>query len=499
MSFPFYGQQFTFTQPDGSTLDVRGWGDQHHAVFETLDGYTVVENPASGFYEYAIRKNGSLKPSTVIPSNLPASILNIDKGLRESRSVVKAMVLSNLGLPPGNPRWKQRLEQAKIETLNVLRASTVLPAPPQRQTTGNYIGLCLLIQFPDVPGTISLQDVEHFCNQPGYSGYRNNGSVYDYFFDNSDGKLQYRNIIAPYYTAKYPRAYYTNEAVPQPIRATELIEEALAFHLSQGFSFSGLTVDNEQYVYALNVFYAGNVVNKWAKGLWPHSYYLNAPFALAPGSFAYDYQITNMGDELSLGVFCHENGHMICDFPDLYDYGPESRGVGDFCLMCYGGNADLKNPAQVGAYLKYKAGWASKLTTLQPGVLNTITAGQNDFFIHRKNSTEYFIIENRIKEGRDTSLPDEGMTIWLVDEFGSNNNEQMTPLLHYECSLKQADGRNDLEQGHNTGDGSDLFHGPGNSRFGKTTKPASNWWDGSLSGLELSQISTPGNSMNFMS
>ena len=53
MSLPFYGEKFTFVQADGGTLDVRGWGNQNHAVFETLDGYTVVNDPVTGFHHYA--------------------------------------------------------------------------------------------------------------------------------------------------------------------------------------------------------------------------------------------------------------------------------------------------------------------------------------------------------------------------------------------------------------------------------------------------------------
>jgi hypothetical protein len=53
MPTPFFGQVFTFTQPDGSTIELRGWGDQHYAVFETLDGYTVTQNPATGYWEVA--------------------------------------------------------------------------------------------------------------------------------------------------------------------------------------------------------------------------------------------------------------------------------------------------------------------------------------------------------------------------------------------------------------------------------------------------------------
>ena len=53
MASPFIGKTFTFVQPDGTKFEVRGWGDQHYAVFETLDGYTVVKNPSTGFFEIA--------------------------------------------------------------------------------------------------------------------------------------------------------------------------------------------------------------------------------------------------------------------------------------------------------------------------------------------------------------------------------------------------------------------------------------------------------------
>lgn len=44
MATQFIGRIFTFTQPDGSTIQLRGSGDQYSAVFETLDGFTVTYN-----------------------------------------------------------------------------------------------------------------------------------------------------------------------------------------------------------------------------------------------------------------------------------------------------------------------------------------------------------------------------------------------------------------------------------------------------------------------
>ena len=119
-------------------------------------------------------------------------------------------------------------------------------------------------------------------------------------------------------------------------------------------------------MYALNVFYAGPVVNNWSQGLWPHSWSLASPFDAGGGKKLFDYQITNMGARLTLRTFCHENGHMICDYPDLYDYGSDSAGIGNYCLMCYGGNN--KNPVQISAYLKNESGWATKAVTITPGI-----------------------------------------------------------------------------------------------------------------------------------
>ncbi len=257
--------------------------------------------------------------------------------------------------------------------------------------------------------------------------------------------------------------------------------------------FSVLTADSAGFVRALNVFYAGELDNAWSEGLWPHSSALTNPVAV-PGNRSFnDYQITNLGSELTLRTFCHENGHMICDFPDLYDYGFESYGVGDYCLMGFG--ASEHNPAQVCAYLKNQAGWTSSLTVVKPGMTASVTAGRNDFLRYARSPTEYFLVENRAQTGRDAALPDSGLAIWHVDETATNNAEAMTADEHYECSLEQADGRFDLERQVNYGDAKDLFGAPDRRAFGASTRPDSRWWDGAQSSLEIIDVSAPGPAM----
>jgi M6 family metalloprotease-like protein len=498
MSSPFYQKHFTFTQPDGTTLEVIGSGNQRSAVFQTVDGFTVVRDPATGYYEYATTtvEGGELIPTGVTaPLAAPALLdaLGVAPALRPSREAARSASRQAGGLPAGGNRWEQRRREARRARDG--SAPGVALAPPSRQTIGSYVGLCLLIDFPDTPGTITQQEVERFCNRPGYTGFGNNGSVFDYFADASGGKLQYTNIVTPYYRARRARSYYTNPNVEISIRARELIREALSYWRDQSFDFSTLTIDGTGCVFALNVLYAGPRVNNWREGLWPHQHYLATPFKLDGQRRAHDYQITNMGHELTLGTFCHENGHMVCDFPDLYDYGPESRGVGRYCLMCAGGALDEKNPGELGAYLKRAAGWGTTIQ-LSSGQFSA-RANANEFFVYGKNRTEYFLIENRVSSGRDAVLASSGLAIWHVDENGHNDNEQMTSERHYECSLIQADGKHQLERGANDGDPGDLYGPATKTAFGDTTHPRSVWWDGAASGLEIDGISAPGPTVTF--
>jgi len=203
-----------------------------------------------------------------------------------------------------------------------------------------------------------------------------------------------------------------------------------------------------------------------------------------------------MSQQLTLGTFCHENGHMLCDYPDLYDYGGESGGAGAYCLMCAGSNIDERNPPHISAYLKRLSGWAKSVTPIQHDQTISLRAEENEFAIFAKNTREYFIVENRAKIGRDAALPDEGLAIWHVDEDGNNNFEQMTPHQHYELSLEQADGQFDLETSRSIGDSMDLY-GQTNKRFADSTLPSSKWWDGTASNLDLYDISDPGVEMTF--
>ncbi len=489
MSHPFFGEVFTFTQPDGEQIKLRGWGDQYSARFETLDGYPVVRNPGSGFYEYALKSEDgtAVRASGTRPGAASPEAAGIEP--RQRGAISPPDYPASKSTLVGETRWQQRREEARRALLMSVEFAGPLRAPPARQTVGTFVGLCLPVQFNDVAIQTTATQIEEFCNQPGYNGFANNGSVRDYFLANSIGKCDYSTIVAPVYTAKHKRDYYTDPKITYSQRAQELIAEALSHHMKNGLDFSRLTADERSFIYAVNVYYAGDVVNNWSEGLWPHAHFLANPITVAPGKIAHDYQITAIGSELRLGTYCHENGHMLCDFPDLYDYDSDSAGVGKFCLMCAGNHADQHNPVQVGAYLKFRAGWAGSLTTLSTGLTASASAAGNQFFVQRKSPNEYFIIENRNKVGRDAALPDSGLAIWHVDELGNNRYQEDDVSRHYECALIQADGRKDLEHNVNQGDATDLYSD--GAEFTGT------WWDRTPTGLSIHSVGAAGPAVAF--
>jgi M6 family metalloprotease-like protein len=504
MPRPFIDQSFEFTQPDGSTIRLTGSGNQFSAIFEDDQGFVVMRDPSSGYYVYG-RLNGTqsdFEPTAAVAGRDSPQAAGLQPHLRpRPGSRARAMSFEAERGPVTLTRWQQRIAERRAQQRAAAEAAGrgLSFAPPSQETTGTFVGLCLLIAFPDVPATIAASEVDDFCNLVGYTGFGNNGSVHDYFLDVSHGRFRYTNLVTAYYTAQNPRSHYTDETIPDGQRARELILERLANLASSGFDFTPLTTDAQGFIRALNVYYVGPRVNNWSKGLWPHAWHLAAPVTVAPGKAFFDYQFTNMGDELTLGTFCHENGHMICDFPDLYDYAADSfrsNGIGDYCLMCAGGRDD-KNPVRVSAYLNRLAGWAHSVMPTSPGMQGSLAADRDDFLIHPKSSEEYFLIENRVRAGRDAELPTEGGCVWHCAHDGANEHQDGTPTLHYECALTQADGERHLERGINLGDAGDLFHAGTQAEFGDGTLPNSRWWDGTPSGLELRDIGPAGGDLTF--
>ena len=519
------GLQIEWTQPDGSEILLKVYGDEFHARTETADGYTVIFDHESKSYHYARKTNDgtTLESTGVIAGKANPVELVLAKHMDLNADEIRRRASIRRNEWEAATRNKERWHALKNQrnAIDGLQNGG-LPgaAPPSSTTTGVKVGLTLLIDFDDDPASIPQAEIIHLLNSENYSGYDNYGSVRQYFRDNSNNLLDYTNVVTAYIripNSLHPKSYYNDTSQSCGFQGRALISDALGIlkalpnYQSEILpALDSVSVDAENRILALNAFYAGGNGGVWSYGLWPHMSSM-PELELSPGGKkTYLYQCTNIGESLSIGTFCHENGHLLCGFPDIYDYDYDSiGGAGQFCIMNSGGFS--KRPAQFCAYLKRAGGWAETLE-ISGNVPKTLSlnssagvAGFNRFYRYAKpgSPSEYYLIENRQASGWDGYLPSSGIAVWHIDESGNNNSQNMvanTTHDNYEVTLVQADNLWHFQNHENSGDSYDLYYqgnessGYSNSVSG-TSSPAATWWDGSESKLSLTEFSASGSQM----
>ena len=503
------GRQTTWVQPGGQKLTLRVFGDDHYGRTETLDGHTVIFNEQDRTYYYAERAdNGNVLRSTGKAAHLaprPGLQPHIDLNSDRIREIHRKNLVSSSQFR--NQRWQKRVQSKSLVEAakrqgSPLSAAAALPAAAP--VTGKMVGLAILVQFPDDSKTggkdpvnfpTTRDKIDDFCNKTGYSENGNSGSVRDYFYDQSLGKFTYKQSVTAIITMPKARNYYNFQDYPTNqifkdtgVSGNELISDAIKVLQDNNFDFSELSVDEAGNVFSTNMLFAGLDSGVWAQGLWPHQWNLqktiNVGTAGAP-MFINAYQVTNIENAAPvIGTYIHESGHLLLDYPDLYDVIGE--GVGEHCLMGSGNYLnDGKTPSPINAYLKDIVGWADVteiLATDNESVKLPTTGNVAYRIINPRASTESYYIENRGKGDKWAEYSDDkGIAIWHIDETVRGN---IVADPHYQVALMQADGFNDLEQGRNRGDAGDLFD-LDTPLFKDTTNPSANWWSGKKSKIRV--------------
>jgi M6 family metalloprotease-like protein len=477
-----FGETLTFQQDNGPEVKLVVFGDEFYARYETKEGYTVVYDPDLGLYCYARLLEGQFASSGIPIAKRPPPDLR--RGLRESATV-------------RNEKFAQRYAALRPPETDPAAniARTLGPnnglLSGRRVSEGNIRGLTVLVEFADLPSAVTAADVEAMLNAPNYQENGNFCSVREYYRLMSNGKLDYSNqVVGPIKLSQNQRYYIQNSLCRE---ALDKVVNELGVDLSQFDSRGQGIVDAVSFMYAGRTVYEGE--------LWPHNFVLNLNYG---GMKVRYYTIQSLGRtrvDLSIGTFCHESGHLLCRFPDLYDYGTrdgdfeKSSGMGRYCLMSSGNHLNSgRTPAPICAYLRDLVGWCDRRIRLNG--TGRYEAKQGDYGTLIKHEThqanEYFIIENRTQKGLDTYLPDSGLAVYHCDTLGSNEWQEGTRDRHYQCALLQADGHLDLENNRNNGDRGDLFGRVEGVALSYATNPSTRAWDGSDSGLAVSKTSEPG-------
>ncbi|MFP2898401.1 M6 family metalloprotease domain-containing protein [Corallococcus sp. 4LFB] len=477
-----FGEILTLGQAEGPDVPLKVFGDEHYARYEALSGYTAIYDAELGLFCYARLAAGTLR-STGVPLT-QAAPAGLQRHLQESFGVKElkadARRLRRSASTGG------RLEAEVVRTFGPnqgLLEGRVLASGPVK-------GLTILVNFKDVTTKVTRADVEEMLNGDNYTRNGNICSAREYFRRVSSGKLDYTNVVVGPFTLSRNRQFYVNNL---------LIEEALQLALAAGLDLKQFDSRNENIIDAINVLYAGQT--QYNGELWPHNFSIDLQF----GSMRTDlYLLTSLGRtpaELSIGTFCHENGHLLCRFPDMYDYGKRdgdnvvSAGIGSYCLMGSGNHLDFgRSPSPVCGYLRDLVGWCDNEVDLSPAGQHQARHGDYNTVMKYRTAkpNEYFIVENRSKMGLDRALPASGLAVYHCDIFGSNELQQSTAAQHFQCALLQADGHRHLELNTNQGDGADLFGETQGVALSGDSVPHSREWDGRDSGLTISDVGAPG-------
>lgn len=477
-----FGERLLLPQERGDRVELIVFGDEFYARYETPTGYTAVYDAAAGRFTYAQLAGGQLI-STGIPVEKPPP-----PGLRTHLREDPAVRNERFGRRYEELRPRERSGGSLIQTFGV--QGGLLEG--RRLSQGTIRGLTILVEFADLQSAVTAADVDALLNQPGYAANGNRGSVRDYYLTVSGGKLDYRNTVVGPVRLSRPQSFY---------EGTSLVPEALRLAVQgHGVNLADFDSRGEGIVDAVNFMYAGRTVYKDA--LWPHNGVEEIRFP--NGLRTHFYMLTSLGRErvdLTIGTFCHESGHLLCRWPDQYDYGKRdgdfeaSAGIGRFCLMGSGNHLGSgRAPAAVCAYLRDLVDWPTETVLLnQPGHYEL---RQGDYARVHKYETgspnEYFLLENRTRTGIDVQLPGSGLAVYHCDTLGSNEWEEGTRARHYALALLQADGSLDLEHNRNDGDPGDLFAAVAGAALGDATIPSSRLWDGSSSGFTVADVGAPG-------
>ena len=373
------------------------------------------------------------------------------------------------------------------------KPSFLLAQTPVTQTKSHYAApkgkiysLTLLVDFSDKPAPVTVSEVEDWLNKEGFNRDGCNGSVRDYYLDVSNGQLDLTNEVYGWYRAKHPKSWYENL---QGYTGSDSLMKEVFNYFDPLVDFSRYDNDKDGTTEAINIVYAG-AGETWGQGLWPHSGWSNER---RDGVKLTHHQMTDMPGKFSIYVFVHESGHMIFGWPDLYWYG-------DYCTM--GNRANDLNPVAINDFYRADQGWIPFVDVTSEDVSFETTKPGEVCYRYKnparldKEGLVWSYVRNT---GRNKVLKGSGLLMQHYDfsiEGNSASNKLGLRIVHASAAGKSSDDVAD--QWPNPGSTANTFFKSGTySEFSDDKYPAIRWYNGSKTGLKITDIGTPGETLTF--
>lgn len=502
-------------QSDGTSGVVFHRGDEFFHWTEAPSGHTLVQNAATGYWEYAALRDNSLVPS--------------------------GTVYSPFGSPPAGTAPHMIPAPRRLGAPDFDKK---FGYPPTKPVSGKRNILVVLVSFRNQALTTKTGDWEG-------AFFGATASLAKYYKDQSKGKLEIVSarggaaVLSVALAAgdvndgKHPQGFidvggdenvdeqHKNEvafvtAVAQ--KATAAGVDFAAFDTNK----DGALTPDELCLYMIVAGYEQSG-SKLTPSVWAHAWksWMNESdehIVFAGGkkltSWSMNGELYAKGTRMPFGVVAHELGHQLCALPDLYDTSKTNSGIGAFSIMA-GGSWGKKaketsgtTPTNLDAWSRLYLGWATA-TTPASGVATFGEPGNKKYDVvklvgtsHRK--TEYFLLEVRRPSGWDQGLEgledsfadfDGGVLILHLDEEvgtpSANDFNKYVKGKHQGNMVKEADGPHLTKDAESDGTKDTLWYQgnpnyEGDGTFSATSSPNSNFHDGTASGFSLREFSASG-------
>lgn len=465
-------------QPDGSLISCFVSGDEFYQWYHDTQGYTLLPD-ANGFYCYAIRSNGQLKPGKYRAGSVNPADHDIQPWLVVPES-----------------------DYQSYRTAAGIQAGIPSTAP----ASGIMNNLVIYIRFSDDSEfTTSRQNFDDLFNAVSTA------SLKSYFSEVSYNQL---NISSGHYPScnqavnrsyqnPHPRSYYlAYHAVNNPQgyvneqqrieREHLLLKNAVDWILinSPIPSTLNLDADNDGKVDNISFITRGGT-GTWSQLLWSHTWQLFSYDVMINGKKVWGYNLLPES-QTDVKTICHEMFHSL-GAPDLYHYisnGIQPAGCWD--LMESGGGHML-------SWMKYKYSahsWINQIPAITSSgtySLNPVTssAGQCYKLISPNSPNEIFLLEYRQKSGLfESALPGSGLLVYRVDTTLSGNSAGPPDEIY----IYRPNGT--LSLNGSIGNANFSME-TGRTSINDASNPACFLQDGSAGGLQIYDIGICGQTLNF--
>lgn len=485
-----------YIQPDGTVLTLTLAGDERFHTHLTSDGLPVMKND-KGFYCYYTNKG----ISEIKASNPEVRGAMEAEFVHRNIEVLDYNYLREESVKNIRGRDNVKLQSSRTQVVNKGR-----PRIP-----------VLLLQYKDKKFKDS-DPHKTFIDQCS----EGSKSAYQYFADQSNGMFEPQfDVYGPYTLSGNRIVYGGNDSNGKDKGIGKMVGEG-CMGLDSEIDFSLYDSDRNGECDVVIIIYAGDgEASSYAsdsdEAVWPCQWQLSSSdygrYLTLDGTKVNKFAVFNELNGYSLskidgiGTFCHEFSHCL-GLPDFYDTEYSGHfGMAHWSLMDYGCyNDDGYTPIGYSAYEKSFMGWLE----IEEGKENTryelpiFNSGSRDTdkaikLTNDNNSNEYFIFENRKKQGWDKYMPAEGLfiyhvtysqTYWKNNEVNNYSLQRMTPV-PADNELKQKSYTQSGQTYYQIDEESlkgDLWPYNGNNNLTDTSAPAAKLSSGGYLGKPVTEI-----------